>query len=167
MRLPGGWPAFASSALSTAAGTVIGAGAIYLVAAAAGVVQRAPTAIVSSVVGVLVGAVAATLLPLYRRRLDKETEQALTLPPEDLARAIKGAVGRHPAGALSADEIRRRFSTLPERQQRILTLRYGSRLTTREIADLYGIAPNTVRFWVANAVGELAGSGAPRDRESD
>lgn len=75
----------------------------------------------------------------------------------DLADAVggQGHVRDHAQDVVDADDVRRRLATLPRRQRAVLVLRFYEQLGDREIADLLGCTPATVRSHASKALKAL------------
>lgn len=81
--------------------------------------------------------------------------------PTDLAASGlgEGVADDDPEGEalrrLGADEVRRRLGHLTAREREAVALRFGSELTSPQIAELLGITPSAARMLVHRAVGRL------------
>jgi RNA polymerase sigma factor (sigma-70 family) len=56
---------------------------------------------------------------------------------------------------LGADDVRRRLGVLTAREREAVALRFGSELTSTEIAAVLGVSPSAARMLVHRAIGRL------------
>ncbi len=80
------------------------------------------------------------------------------LPSEHLADGREVAADDPEGDALrrlGADDVRRRLGALTAREREAVALRFGSELTSVEIAEVLGVSPSAVRMLVHRAVGRL------------
>ncbi|HET6949505.1 MAG TPA: sigma-70 family RNA polymerase sigma factor [Acidimicrobiales bacterium] len=78
---------------------------------------------------------------LRRRRLER--------------RAAERARHEHAHGGLAADEMSDALAALPARRRAAVVLRYWSGLTHREIAEVLGVRPGTVKSMLHRALAQL------------
>lgn len=77
---------------------------------------------------------------------------------------LNGGVRDHADGVVEADELWNRLATLGRKQRAVLVLRYYEQLEDRQIADLLGCSPATVRSHASRALKTLRLSSEFRTR---
>lgn len=85
-------------------------------------------------------------------------KQGRELPSEHLADGTEAAADDPEGDALrrlGADDVRRRLGALTAREREAVALRFGSELTSVEIAAVLGVSPSAARMLVHRAVGRL------------
>lgn len=145
---------FASAALAEATGALIAAGAIYLLAVAAGVFAAATAPVIAAVVGVVIGALGAFAVAkrpaLLRRRAARLLDEDAIALSERLKRLPFVPSFAPDAGVIEA------LNRLPERERTVLTLRFGGPMTLQDIGEGLGLTRQRVRQIEAQALARLA-----------
>ncbi len=80
---------------------------------------------------------------------------------ENEDRLPSDGIGTHEAGFDRADDrtfLRQKLKVLPERERRIIVLRFGGGLTQREIADRIGLSQMQVSRLLTQSIDQMAGS---------
>ncbi|MBM0124520.1 sigma-70 family RNA polymerase sigma factor [Pimelobacter simplex] len=107
------------------------------------------------------GGVGAWLMGIARHTVaDWWRRHGRELPTDPAAAAFAGGVADDdPEGEvlrrLGADDVRRRLGHLTAREREAVALRFGSELSSTEIAVILGVTPSAARMLVHRAVGRL------------
>ncbi len=81
------------------------------------------------------------------------------LPVEQVGDRVETAADADPEGDalrhLGADDVRRQLGVLTAREREAVALRFGSELSSSEVAAVLGVSPSAARMLVHRAIGRL------------
>lgn len=109
------------------------------------------------------GAVAYTRRIMVNRRLDGWRRSSREEPRDPLEAGLDTAVFEGGA-AERRDEVVRMLSSLPERQRKVVVLRYYVDLSEQQVADMMGISVGTVKSSAARGLAALRSLTVSPDR---